>query len=122
MPNRPTSTPAQFIQGSPVLHVKDPRTSAEYYRDVFGFTFDFAGDDYCVVWRDNSAVHFAKGDAEASGVNLFQWVEDVDALYAEIKAKGADIDSEPVVRPYGIKDFAAKDPNGVKVIFGQDVD
>ena len=58
MPNRPTSNPAQFIQGAPALHVPDVKATANYYRDVLGFQWDYGDDDYAVVWRDNSAIHF----------------------------------------------------------------
>ena len=122
MPDRPTSSPKQFIQGTPILQVREPQAAAEYYRDIFGFHFDYGGDDYCVGWRDNSAVHFARGDEEISGVHLFQWVEDVDAVYTEVKENGGVIEVEPEVRPYGIKDFSVRDLNGVLIIFGQDVD
>ncbi|HZM22840.1 MAG TPA: hypothetical protein VFC02_13915, partial [Anaerolineales bacterium] len=55
MPNRPTSNPAQFIQGAPALYVPDVKATAKYYRDVLGFQWDYGDDDYAVVWRDNSA-------------------------------------------------------------------
>jgi hypothetical protein len=85
MPNFPTSDPAQFIQGCPVLHVRDVPQIAGYFRDVFGFRWDFDGEDYAVVWRDNSAVEFIKALIDPSGVYLFQWIRDLDAYYAEVR-------------------------------------
>ena len=61
MPALPSSNPAQFVQGAPVLHVADVEASAAFYRDVLGFTWDFGDETYAVVWRDNSAIHFARG-------------------------------------------------------------
>ena len=46
MPNRPTSNPAQFIQGAPALYVPDVKATAQYYRDVLGFQWDYGDDDY----------------------------------------------------------------------------
>ncbi|GAT73130.1 glyoxalase/bleomycin resistance protein/dioxygenase [Microbacterium sp. HM58-2] len=37
---------------------------------------------------------------------------DVDAAYAEIEAKGADVVQEPIDQPYGIRDCAFRDPAG----------
>jgi catechol-2,3-dioxygenase len=37
MPDMPTSNPKQFLQGAPVLHVRDVKATAAYYRDVLGF-------------------------------------------------------------------------------------
>ena len=121
MPEQPAPDPKQFIQGAPVLHVEDPRASAEYYRDVLGFNFDFSMEEYSVVWRDNSAVHFTKGDVLATGVVLFQWLVDVDAYYNEVKSRGVKVTREPADQPYGVREFSILDPNGITVIFGQDI-
>jgi catechol 2,3-dioxygenase-like lactoylglutathione lyase family enzyme len=121
MPNYPTSNPAQFIQGAPVLHVPDVPAAVTYYRDFLGFVSDFGGDDYAVVCRDNSAIHFVKGEGRPSGIHLFQWVRDVDTCYKEIKERGAEITVELGDRPYGVRDFNVRDPNGISIIFGQDI-
>jgi len=121
MPNYPSSNPTQFIQGAPALHVPDVQAAVAYYCDVLGFISDFGDDDYAVVWRDNSAIHFVKGDRAPSGVHLFQWVRDVDACYREARERGAEITVEPGDRPYG-RDFNVRDPNGVSVIFCQDIE
>ena len=121
MPDRPTSDPAQFIQGAPVLHVADVKATAAFYRDVLGFTWDFGDENYAVVWRDNSAIHLVKGDAPR-GVHLFQWVQDVDAYHREISERGAMVDGEPTNRPYQVRDFSVHDPNGVQIVFGQEID
>lgn len=122
MPASPTSSPAQFVQGAPVLHVPDVKAAAAFYRDVLGFTWDFGDDSYAVVWRDNSAIHFVRQDGTPNGVHLFQWVRDVDAYYSEIRGRGAVVASEPVDRPYGIREFGVQDLNGVGIVFGQDIE
>src|SRR5262245_42539825 len=122
MPDHPTATPKQFIQGAPVLHVRDVEATARYYRDVLGFTFDFGDASYAVVWRDNSAIHFVKDERDPSGVHLFQWLRDVDAYHDEIAKRGATIASPPANQPYGIRELAVRDINGVGIVFGQDVD
>ena len=122
MPNLPSANPAQFIQGAPVLHVPNVAASTKYYVEVLGFALDFVSDDYAVVWRDNSAIHFAKGDGSPRGVHLFQWVRDVDAYHREVTARGAEIVVEPGDRPYGVRDFSILDPTGVSIVFGQDID
>lgn len=120
MPGRPTRDIKQFVQASPVLHVKDPGASARYYRDVLGFTFDFEMDHYAVVWKENAAIHFCSGKDEPSGVHVFLWVEDVDSLFDEMKQRGATVTSPPETQPYGIRECSFRDPNNVTLIFGQD--
>jgi predicted enzyme related to lactoylglutathione lyase len=97
----PSSNPAQFVQGAPVLHVANVEATAAFYRDVLGFTWDFGDDAYAVVWRDNSAIHFVRDDGSPKGVHLFQWVKDVDAYFKEVVGRGAHVAAEPTNQPYG---------------------
>jgi len=122
MPAPPSANPKQFIQGAPVLHVPDVEATARYYRDVLGFTWDFGDETYSVVWRDNSAIHFVRDDQGPVGVHLFQWVRDVDAYHAEITQRGAQISSPPADQPYGIRELAVQDINGIGVVFGQEIE
>ncbi len=122
MPDMPTSNPAQFYQGSPLLQVPDVLATADYYHKTLGFQSDPGAltPEYGVVWRDNAAVHLAKGDAPPSGVRIFFWVKDVNALYDAVIAQGAEIAMPIETRPYQIRDFGLRDPNGVLLVFGQD--
>lgn len=122
MPELPSSNPKQFVQGAPVLHVPDVTATATFYRDVLGFTWDFGDETYAVVWRDNSAIHFVRGEGHPKGVHLFQWVKDVDAYHREIVDRGAEVAAEPEDQPYGIREFGLRDINGIAVVFGQDID
>jgi catechol 2,3-dioxygenase-like lactoylglutathione lyase family enzyme len=124
MPDLPTGNPEQFYQGAPVLSVPDVAATAVFYRTMLGFRSDAGAEspDYTVVWRDNAAVHLARGDRAPTGVRIFFWVKDVNALYEEVIGRGVPIDVAIDTRPYGIRDFSVRDPNGVVVIFGQDWD
>ena len=50
---------------------------------------------------------------------MFFWVSDVEAMHDEISTKGARIVYPPTVQPYGMKEFAIRDPNGYVLGFGQ---
>jgi uncharacterized glyoxalase superfamily protein PhnB len=122
MPARPSSNPEQFVQGAPVLHVPDVPATAAFYRDVLGFTWDFGDETYAVVWRDNAAIHFVRDEAGPRGVDLFQWVNDVDAYYREVIDRGAHVTASPADQPYGIREFGLRDVNGVPIVFGQEIE
>ena len=122
MPALPSANPAQFVQGAPVLHVANVEATAAFYRDVLGFICDFGDDAYAVVWRDNSAIHFVRDEGSPKGVHLFQWVKDVDAYFKEVVARGAQVSAAPADQPYGLREFAVRDINGVGIVFGQDID
>ena len=124
MPNVPTSTPEQFYQGAPLLLVPDVPATAAFYKGILGFTSDPGAEtlEYTVVWRDNAAVHLAKGEDAPTGVRIFFWVKDVNALHDEVLRRGASIAVPIQTRPYGIRDFSMHDPNGLMVVLGQDWD
>jgi predicted lactoylglutathione lyase/catechol 2,3-dioxygenase-like lactoylglutathione lyase family enzyme len=123
MPDAPTNNPAQFYQSAPLLLVPDVTATAGFYRKLLGFKTDPGVEtpDYSVVWRDNAAVHFAKGAHAPTGVRIFFWVKNVNALYAEVIRRRAAIAVPIGTRPYRVRDFSIRDPNGVMVVFGQDV-
>ena len=122
MPDLPKNNPDQFFQGAPILSVPDVPSTAEFYRKMLGFRSDAEGGtpEYTVVWRDNAAVHLAKGERPPTGVRLFFWVRDVNGLYEEVTKRKVAIDVPIGTRGYGIRDFSVCDPNGVVVVFGQD--
>lgn len=124
MPDLPTTNPEQFYQAAPVLLVPDVPATAAFYRSVLGFKSDPGTEapEYTVVWRDNAALHFAHGDRAPRGVRVFFWVKDVNALYDEVVRQGVAIDVPIDTRPYGVRDFSIRDPNGVMVVLGQDWD
>ena len=124
MPDVPTSDPEQFYQGAPVLLVPDVAATAAFYRRVLGFRCDTGAGtpEYTVVWRDNAAVHLARGEHAPLGVRIFFWVKDVNALYEEVIRQGVAIDVPIGTRPYRVRDFSIRDPNGVAVVLGQDWD
>jgi uncharacterized glyoxalase superfamily protein PhnB len=53
---------------------------------------------------------------------LFQWIKDVDAYHKELLDRGAEIASGPTDQPYGIRELAVRDVNGVGIVFGQDIE
>ncbi|MEJ1092708.1 VOC family protein, partial [Microbacterium istanbulense] len=47
--------------------------------------------------------------------------DDVDAAFATIESRGADIVQEPIDQPYGVRDCAFRDPAGNMVRLQQAV-
>src|SRR2546428_13069747 len=93
MPDLPTSSPEQFYQGAPLLLVPDVSATADFYRRILGFKADpgTGTPEYSVVWRDNAAVHLAKGEHAPTGGRAFFWVRDGNARYAHVVKRGATV-------------------------------
>jgi hypothetical protein len=51
--------------------------------------------------------------------DAYFWVEDVEALYAEFQASGANIDYSLYVAPHGVKEFGIQDLDDHDIAFGE---
>ena len=125
------STPA-FTSSAAVLLVRDVVAAANYYRDQLGFAYDgFFHDppDFCILRRDGchlmlkqviDSQHIVPHWTVSRGVwNVYFWVTDAEALYHELKARGARIDYDLCMQPYGCREFGIQDLDGYDVAFGQ---
>lgn len=126
---------SKIIGSAPILLVKDVIASANYYREKVGFSYErFWGDPpcFCILWRDSfhlmlSQVEDVKFIVPHYKVvekmwDVYFWVNDAQALYDELKQRGAIIDYELCEQPYGCREFGIQDLDGYDVAFGQDTD
>ncbi len=123
---------ARITSTAAVLLVKDVVASANYFRDRLGFEYDKLWGEppgFCMVWRDKHVVMLSQAPADAQLVpnwrivdkmwNLYIWVDDVDAIYAELRQRGAIIDYEMCLQPYGVKEFGVQDLDDHDIGIGQ---
>ena len=123
---------AEIIRSATYFPVAEVSTIGAYYRDVLGFQCDYAAGDppeFAISTRGGCCVMFRRvpapglicpNERQGGTWDVFSWVDDVDALHAELAGNGAVIVHPPVVRPYGMKEFAVRDPNAYVLGFGQD--
>lgn len=114
--------------------VDDVFATAEFYRDVLGFTFDeFFGvpPSFVMVQRDDVNIMFRQVRPPRTPVarpnrtvmdetfDVYVYVSNVDQLAAELRAKKADIVEGPVDRIYDMRELLVRDCNGYVIAFGQ---
>jgi len=108
----------------PLLQVRDVSSTANFYRDTFGFITVFESDWYVQIRAPNSAHELAiidynhdsipeAGRRPTSGLILSFEVEDAAKLAAQFETA-----SVPIVQPlrdevFGQRHFIAADPNGI---------
>ena len=111
--------------------VEDVVATAEYYQNVFGFQLlgYFAEPPvYAMLARDGVEMHFGKADVDAldeskgkfrsTGFDAYIWVDDIQGLFEELTASGAEILDGPVKRVYESTEIEVRDCNGFKIVFG----
>jgi hypothetical protein len=70
--------------------------------------------------RDRITVLLIARSQRHTGIgSAYIYIEDADALYAELRAKGANPQGEPVSHPGGLRDFGVLDLEGNRIVFGQ---
>ncbi len=123
---------ARLVSSAPVLLVRDVVAAAEHYRDALGFSYTrFWGEPpkFVILDRDglrlmlNQSPHgtviVPHWKVDAGIWNVYYWVDDIDALFAEFTARGAKIDYGLDDKPYGIREFGIQDLDGYDIGFGQ---
>jgi catechol 2,3-dioxygenase-like lactoylglutathione lyase family enzyme len=114
----------------------DPEASLAFYRDTLGFevrndvgyegmrwiTVGPAGQpDTAIVLNPPTATPGLTDEEQRVllelvvkgtyfGISLE--TDDVDAAFAELEARGAEVVQEPIDQPYGVRDCAFRDPAG----------
>jgi catechol 2,3-dioxygenase-like lactoylglutathione lyase family enzyme len=108
------------------LFVEDLDAAKRFYGDVFRLPVDFE-DDNSAVFRFGETLVNLLASSEApslvapaavaapdAGVR-FQFtlgVDDVDAMSAELEARGVELLNGPMDRPWGIRTASFRDPGG----------
>jgi len=123
-----------MTQAAPYFLVEDVSATAEFYRDMLGFSFDrFFGDppSFTIVERDDVRIMFRQVRATKTTVarpnrsvmdetfDVYIYVSDVDRLATELRGKKADIVEGPVDRIYDMRELLVRDCNGYVLAFGQ---
>jgi len=133
----PTAATTTFVDVIPNLVVSDVGRSMAFYRDVLGFTvtqtvpekapfvFAWMQRGPVVIFLNDQAV--AKKDMPAVGtrplggsLTIYISVKGIDALHASIATR-ATVTMPLTTMPYGMREFAVKDPDGYILQFAEDV-
>src|SRR4051812_35701479 len=89
---------------TPILRVADLDASVAYYVDRLGFTLQWRTDPVASVGRDRASVMLCAADQGRPGTWLWVAASDVDALYAELEARGARLRHQPTNYPWGSRE------------------
>ena len=110
----------QLRQALPELPLSDVAAGVAYYQKVLGFKVNYAQDGLGVMDRDDVTLVLIARTGRHTGIGSCEaYVRDADALYAELVARGADVQGEPVSRPWGLRDVRVLDLEGNRLTFAQ---
>jgi catechol 2,3-dioxygenase-like lactoylglutathione lyase family enzyme len=114
----------------------DPDASLAFYRDTLGFEVrndvDYGGLHWITVGpagqpgtsivlyppgvdpgiTDDERATIAEMMAKGTYAIITLATADLDGVFAQLQASGADVVQEPIDQPYGVRDCAFRDPAG----------
>lgn len=112
--------------GAITLFVEDPRRSQSFYEEVFDLPVIWQDEDSAVFQFENTIVNLLKTPAArdliepgavadretGSRFQLTIWVEDADAVSAELATRGVELLNGPLNREWGVRTASFTDPDG----------
>ena len=113
-----------MVGAATVFTVRDIAAGIAHYRDVLGFTVSFEYGKplyYACLRRDEVSLHLidqSQTKRLPGNGAICVFVKDVDAVHAELVARGANILKPPQDYAYGMRDFDVLDPDGNQLVYG----
>ena len=112
--------------GAITLFVEDPRRSQSFYEEIFGLPVIWEDEDSAAFRFENTIVNLLKipaardliepgsvSDRESgSRFQLTIWVDDADAVSAELMTRGVELLNGPMDREWGVRTASFTDPDG----------
>jgi catechol 2,3-dioxygenase-like lactoylglutathione lyase family enzyme len=118
--------PMKILQNHYVLAVHSIRESTEFYVGILGFHVVHEDPGWIFVARDNCMIMLGEcpDDMHPSQLgchNYFAYlrVDDVDAYHAELQGKGLQPLDAVTDKPWGMREFGIKTPDGHRITVGQ---
>jgi catechol 2,3-dioxygenase-like lactoylglutathione lyase family enzyme len=117
-----------ILQNHYVLAVPDVRASARFYVDVLGFAVTVEVPGWIFVSKDNCTIMLGEcptdmHPSQLGSHNYFAYlrVDDVDAYYAQLQSRGIRSLHGIADKPWGMREFGIKTPDGHRIMFGQKI-
>lgn len=106
----------------PELPVADVAATQRWYRDVLGFRIEWIWDEgYGAVCNGEARLFFVRHDGAHPTITCCAFTEAVDAVHAELVRRGAEIVSPLEDKPWGMREFTLRDPNGHQLRIGRGI-
>lgn len=116
-----TDESAVFTHATPILRVADFEASVAYYVDVLGFTLAWRDGTFGSVRHGDVSLMLCAGSQGHAGTWVYIDVSDADALYDELRARGARIRHPPTNFPWGMRELHVFDLDGHVLRLGAEV-
>lgn len=111
-PSDSSNLEVAFKHATPILRVSDFDASVEYYVNSLGFGLDWRDGRFGCLSRGEVALMLSEGSQGCASTWVYVSVSDADALYDELRGRGASIRHAPANYPWGSRELHVFDPDG----------
>jgi GNAT superfamily N-acetyltransferase len=121
------AAPVAPCRSEAILAVADVRTTVRFYRDKLGFTGEWLWGEpptFGGVSWGKVGVMFCLQPALAAQVEGHQhyfFVSGIDRLHERHRQNGVPVVSPLEAKPWGLREYTARDPNGYHLRFGEPI-
>ena len=110
----------EFLSSRVLVRPADRERSLVFYRDVLGLAIfrEFPGGTVFFLAGGYLEVS-GEGTGGSDGVALWLQVRDLAAAVEDLRGRGAPIDREPRLEPWGLREAWTADPDGTRIQISQ---
>jgi catechol 2,3-dioxygenase-like lactoylglutathione lyase family enzyme len=115
-----------ILQNHYVLAVHDLRVNARFFVATLGFEIVNEPPGWTFVARDNCMIMLGEcpddmHPSELGCHNYFGYlrVDDAQGYYDEVRARGAEVPSPLSDKPWGMREFSVRSPEGHRITIGE---
>lgn len=117
--------PGPIVKSEAILAVADVAATIRFYREKLGFTKEWLWDDPPthggIQWGEVDIMFHLDPELtkRVEGHEHYFHVKGVDDLYARHQKNGVPVISPLDRKPWGMREYTVRDPNGYHLIFGE---
>jgi predicted enzyme related to lactoylglutathione lyase len=115
-----------FAKTKCVIAVHSLKASADFYRDILGFTITECSDpgwlffdkDNCHVMAGECPDSIPANGAQAHSYFAYEVVTDIDSNFQIVSSKGAELIKSLKNGSWGMREFGVRTVDGHRIMFG----
>jgi uncharacterized glyoxalase superfamily protein PhnB len=119
----------RIVDSRCVLAVRNLQESTRFYIDVLGFRRDpIEAEGWSFLTRDRFKLMLGEcanekpaGELGDHSYFVYLTVEGLDQLHQEVSERGANVTSKPENKPWGLREFGVRTPDGHRIVFGEPI-
>ena len=117
---------AKILMNHHVLAVPDKAAAARFYCDLLGFHRYHEDEGWIFVVREDCLVMLGEcpdaippKDLGDHSYFAYFLVDDASGYFAELKSRGAEFSSPLADKPWKMREFGVRSPDGYRIMVGQ---